>query len=136
MNTSIPSQLPFSLRTILNRIWQFLTGHGKLPAWAVLLLVLFGSGGIFYAVQDYINKQKPVEKPIYDGGPVLPVRIGVSFFPPVSTSLSSGVYIEVENTSISTVPNVRAAFNTENARIQSCDSVSYTHMTLPTICSV
>lgn len=121
MNTPTAPHPPSSLHAILHRIWGFVSGYGKLPPWAVLLVILFGSGGIYYAVRDYENRQKPAERRIYEGGPSLPVNISALFFPPVSTSLASGIYVEVENTSNWTIPNLKAVLESENAKIQSCE---------------
>jgi hypothetical protein len=119
MNTPTAPHPPSSLRTIFHRIWGIVWGYGKLPPWAVLLVILFG-GSTMQCATTRIGKNQPSD------GSMKVVRrcqsiLAPLFFPPVSTSLASGIYVEVENTSNWTIPNLKAVLESENAKIQSCE---------------
>jgi hypothetical protein len=107
--------------------WKFLRRvaalfHGRFPTWAVWLLVLFGSGGVFYTAYDYIKKQHPASNPVYDGPPSLPVSIDASFFPNYQTGIPAGVSVEITNYGRSTIPNLKLALDSGSASLQSCET--------------
>ena len=95
----------------------------KLPVWAVLLIVLFGSGGVFYSAYDFLEK-RPVKKRTYNaGGPTLAlINVKSSFFPPRAVELANGLYVEVTNDSNDrNVPNLRVVLDANTGKIQNCD---------------
>lgn len=95
----------------------------KLPVWAVLLIVLFGSGGVFYSAYDFLEK-RPVKRQTYNaGGPTLAlINVKSSFFPPRAVELANGLYVEVTNDSNDwNVPNLRVVLDANTGKIQNCD---------------
>jgi len=94
----------------------------KLPVWAVLLIVLFGSGGVFYSAYDFLEK-RPVKRQTYNAGPTLAlINVKSSFFPPRSVELANGLYVEVTNDSNDwNVPNLRVVLDANTGKIQNCD---------------
>ncbi len=95
--------------------------RGRFPTWAVMLLVLFGGGGIFYAAHDFLKKQQSRPPSVYDGAPALPVSIEASFFPNYATTMLAGVSVEVTDSGNVTLPNLKLVFDAGNARLESCE---------------
>jgi hypothetical protein len=95
--------------------------HGKLPPWAILVLVLFGGGGVFYAGYDFLRRQPAKTRSVYDGAPALPVEMEASFFPNYATTMPAGVIVEVVDTGTATLPNLKLTLDSGNARLESCE---------------
>lgn len=108
--------------SFLDRVLEIF--NRKLPVWAVLLIVLFGSGGVFYSAYDFLEK-RPVKKQTYPaaGGPTLAlINVKSSFFPPRAVQLATGLYVEVTNDSNDwNAPNLRVVLDANAGKIQNCD---------------
>ena len=94
--------------------------HGRLPTWAVLILVLFGGGGVFYAAHDFLKTLQPVKHRTSSPPVALPISIEASFFPDFATKMPAGVIVQVTDSN-STLPNVKVLIDFETARLQSCE---------------
>ena len=109
-------------------IWKQILGLSKLkvPTWAVLLIVLFGSGGVFYRFSDYYQKHQAEERARrqgYEGGPTLGyVGVTASFLPPVAVTSPTSMFVRVSNDSQSwAVPNLAVVLDTGSSKIDSCE---------------
>jgi hypothetical protein len=97
---------------------------GKIPGWALLLVILFGSGGVVYTAYDFYLKHREVRT--YDAGVTLPdVQVAAAFFPHFDTALQTSFVVNAKNTSQArSVPNLRMSIDTGEARIAQCEQRS------------
>jgi hypothetical protein len=111
-------------KSVVDHIFDGL--KGKIPGWAVFLVILFGSGGIVYTGYDYYLKHREVKT--YDGGLTLPdVEMSASFFPHFETALQSSFVVNAKNISLNrSVPNLKISIDTGSARIAQCELRSST----------
>jgi hypothetical protein len=114
---------------VWHEILDFLKSIKKMPTWAILILVLFGSGGVFYKACDYLRRQHEAE-----GGKPLAgyAEATASFFPPISTRTAGGLYVRVQNASPqASLPNLRIVLDADEAKIQSCEVSTSAKLTAP-----
>jgi hypothetical protein len=104
---------------VIKKTWKF-------PTWAVVLIVLFGTGGVFYKLYDFYKQHHPTSSEEVDGQAIVGLlQINASFFPPDRFSIPSGVFVEIENNNLRTgVPNLRVVLETNGAQFQACDVTS------------
>jgi hypothetical protein len=109
-----------------HQAWKFLRRvaalfHGRLPVWAILILVVFGVGGVFYAAHDFLEKQQSKPSHVPQSVTALPVLVEASFLPSFATSMPVAVVVQITDTGPATLLNVKMVFDFENARLQSCE---------------
>ncbi len=95
-------------------IWRY-------PWWAILLIVLFGAGGVFYTFYDWTKTPSSTTAKEYEVPPNFSLQVRAVFTPPFPVELPTGLYVEIKNTTKWSVPNLRVVLDTTAARIQSCE---------------
>ena len=93
---------------------------GKLPNWALLLLILFGSGGVAYKAYDYYSTHHVTKT--YDASVTLPdLQVTASFFPGFDTAMQTSFVVNAKNIAEArSVPNLRMLIDAGAAKIVQC----------------
>ncbi|MCI0351357.1 MAG: hypothetical protein L0Z53_18190 [Acidobacteriales bacterium] len=117
-------------------LFEFLKEWAKLPIWAVLLLVLFGSGGVYYAFQEWREKRatrvtQTQQEERHVGPSLYEIDVTTHFTSHSWTRLPGAVETVVSNNNYHDVPNVTMTTDFGTGNIQECEASSNTAVSAP-----